>query len=136
MLEGHQWRQLSPDCRLRLSLFVLFATGLLFLTIPLNFFHELGHAFLIAAVLGWLVDKSLKTKLVRDAFEAAYGYVLAPELKQEIHRVMNYRFLCVECNIVIDIDDVFDLKGFIKVTARFERVIKISRAIRNFFQGG
>ena len=48
---------------------------------------------------------------------------------------MNYRFLCVECNIVINIDDVFDLKGFIKVTASFERVIKNITRDTQFFLG-
>jgi hypothetical protein len=117
------WNQIPSDWRPPLPLLAVFSVGLLCLFIPLEFFHQFGHALIIAAVLGWLVDRSLKYKLVRDAFEAAYGYVLREEFKQEIHRVMNYKTLCKESRLVVKIEPLAT-EGYVQVTASFERVIE------------
>ena len=54
----------------------------------------MGVAFVIAAVLGLTVDWALKAELARDVFQAAFNYVLPDELKEEVQRVINYKFLC------------------------------------------
>lgn len=53
----------------------------------------LGIALLTAAFLGISVDRILKIELARDVFQAAFRYVLPPELKDEVARIINYKFV-------------------------------------------
>jgi len=45
--------------------------------------HDLGIAFVVAAVLGLTVDFSLKTEVAKDVFKATLGYILRPEFRDE-----------------------------------------------------
>src|SRR3990172_2465654 len=49
--------------------------------------EEIGKAFIVASVLGWAVDRALKQDLVRDAVEASIGYLLPPQLRDEMNWV-------------------------------------------------
>ncbi|SRR6266480_186522 len=62
----------------------------LFIHLP---FVEVGFALLIAAFLGWAVDKELKRGLVRDAVSAALGYLLPDPLKSELRWVYEQNIL-------------------------------------------
>src|SRR5262249_54505662 len=46
-----------------------------------------------AGVLGLTVDIFLKREIARDVFVAAFRYVLPDELKEEVRRIINYKFL-------------------------------------------
>ncbi len=53
----------------------------------------LSDALLVAGFLALTVDTFLKTELLRDAFLAAFQYVLPPELKSEIYKLMKFEFI-------------------------------------------
>src|SRR5215475_10506723 len=63
----------------------------------------LGIALLTAALLGISVDRLLKIELARDVFHAAFQYVLPPELKDEVARIINYKFLCIKHHTVFNV---------------------------------
>lgn len=54
---------------------------------------ELGLAFVIAAILGAIVDRELKQGLLTDAVEAALGYLLPAELKSELKWIYGLKFM-------------------------------------------
>jgi hypothetical protein len=116
--------QLSATGKLRLYLYLLFAFGAVLILVTEGFSHfvaELGITFVIAALLGLTVDSALKTELVRDVFEAAFNYVLPGELKEEVARVINYRFLCKIHSVVVEVTEIDD--DLVNVTMSFERHI-------------
>lgn len=55
---------------------------------------EFGVAFVIAAVLGVLVDETLKLGLVRDVFETTFGYLLPEQLRGELRWIYDQKLLC------------------------------------------
>jgi hypothetical protein len=101
-----QWNKLHPDWRLWLALGGILLLGFVLLIPTSKLANEFGTAFVIAAVY-----RSLKIKLLRDGFEAAYGYVLPPELKGEMHRVMHYKLLCSSSKLIITIDESLEPKA-------------------------
>jgi hypothetical protein len=56
-----------------------------------------------AGVLGLTVDAFLKREIARDVFVAAFRYVLPDELKDEVKRIIDYKFLCTESLSVVTI---------------------------------
>src|SRR5262249_48622501 len=65
--------------------------------------HELGIALIVAAVLGFTIDFTLKTAIARDVFEATLGYILRPEFRNEVSRITGYTFLCERHVLVVEI---------------------------------
>src|SRR6266446_10513793 len=53
---------------------------------------ELGIAFVIASLLGYIVDEQLKRGLVEDAVSASIGYLLPDPLKNELKWVYDQKF--------------------------------------------
>jgi hypothetical protein len=78
-----------------------------------------GIALLTAGLLGLSVDRILKIELARDAFQAAFRYVLPLELKDEVARIINYKFLCTKHHGVIRMND-----DVVRVDISIERTIK------------
>lgn len=54
---------------------------------------EVGMAFLVAAILGWVVDDALKRDLIRNAVATALGYLLPDSLKDELRWLYDQKFL-------------------------------------------
>jgi hypothetical protein len=54
----------------------------------------LGSALVIAAVLGATVDQFLKRRLLEDAFHVLFGYLLPPELREELSWITKQEVLC------------------------------------------
>lgn len=95
--------------------------------------RDISIALVVAAVLGATVDIFLKTELSRDVFNAAYAYLLPPELKQEIARIIEYKFICVHHHMILELSP---LRGDLyKLCVTSERDIKNvsreSQPIRN-----
>jgi len=82
----------------------------------------LGIALLTGALLGISVDRILKIELARDVFQAAFRYVLPPELKDEVTRIINYKFLCIKHHSVFNVvrvsDDVVRVEMSVEQTIR------------------
>ena len=67
---------------------------------------ELSSALIVAGVLGVTVDTFLKKELARDVFTTAFNYVLPKELKDEVRRIIEYKFLCIESNTIIKLTPI------------------------------
>ena len=97
---------LPSEWKLRISLVILLLIGSVLLFIfgesLSHAIAEVGIALIIAAILGLTVERALKTDLVQNVFLAAFNYVLPDELKDEVARVINYRFLCRKQVVVIE----------------------------------
>ena len=63
---------------------------------PREFLFAFGGALVTAAVLGVSVDAWLKQRLVRDAFEATFGYLLPKVLRDELNWVYSLALVCSE----------------------------------------
>jgi hypothetical protein len=88
--------------------------------------RDLSTAFVTAALLGLTVDRILKIEIARDVFYAAFRYVLPDELKDEVHRIINYKFLCIEHAMIINVVPLTD--RLVRVDISVERTLKnISR---------
>ena len=90
--------------------------------IPREVIKELGVAALIASILAATVDQALKTDLAKDAFYAAFSYVLPEELKDEVTRIINYKFLCIEHYMLVEITEIND--ELVRVHMSTERTIR------------
>ena len=56
--------------------------------------RDFGIAVSITAMLGFTIDRWLKTQIARDVFEAALGYILPQEFREEVARIAGFKFLC------------------------------------------
>jgi hypothetical protein len=96
--------------------------------------HDLGIAFVVAAILGLTVDFALKTEIARDAFKATLGYILRPEFRDEVARITGYKFLCEHHVLLIEIKLLEN--NTVEVTTSIERTIRnitaYSEKARNF----
>jgi hypothetical protein len=83
---------------------------------------ELCPPFLTAGVLGLTVDIFLKKELARDVFLAAFSYILPDELKDEVRRIIDYKFLCIDSTTIISIGP--PTNGLVRVDIEHERTFK------------
>ncbi len=95
----------------RLAAFGLFGLALVMLRhafqdyeeLAFGMMEEIGKAFIVAAVLGWAVDRALKQDLVRDAVEASLGYLLPPQLRDEMNWVYGQDLIAEQTfNLVLE----------------------------------
>jgi hypothetical protein len=80
--------------------------------------EEVGVALITTALLGFTVDRALKVELVRDVFNVAFRYVVPTELKEEVLRVLSYRFIC-DRHLLVIIEPLSD--QFVRVTSKVQR---------------
>ena len=87
------------------TIVVIALLGCIFLQLEHSFYHHLGAAFLIAALLGSSVDVFLRKRLLRDAVEAALGSSLPDALKEELRWIYEQRVLVRQSwNVTLDHD--------------------------------
>ena len=94
--------------------------------IPWSWLAHLAEALcpplFTAGILGLTVDTFLKRELARDVFVAAFRYVLPDELKEEVHRIISYKFLCIESTTIVSISSLSN--DLVRVEIRHERTFK------------
>jgi hypothetical protein len=83
---------------------------------------EIGIALLVAAILGFTIDRWLKAELRTDAFLAAIGHVLAPEFRAEVSRIVGYKLICERHISLTEIELAGD--NVVKVTSSVQRTIR------------
>jgi hypothetical protein len=83
---------------------------------------ELGPGVFTAGILAALVEPFFRNEFARDAFLAAFRYVLPSELKEEVRRIIGYKFLCVTSTSIITLTEISD--GLVRVEVKHERVFK------------
>jgi hypothetical protein len=75
-----------------------------------------------AGILGLTVDIFLKRELARDVFVAAFRYILPDELKEEVQRIISYKFLCIDSTTIVSISAPSN--DIVRVEIKHERTFK------------
>lgn len=84
--------------------------------------REIGVALIVAAILGFTIDRWLKAELRTDAFLAAIGHVLAPEFRAEVSRIIGYKLICERHYLLVQIKSIGS--GLVKINSSAERHIR------------
>jgi hypothetical protein len=109
----------------------IFGCGILAVYVS-EFFHpswfervleHAGVALMIASLLGVTVDRLLKLQVAEDVFMAAFRYVLPGELKEEVARIIGYKFIVISHLTIIEIVEI-QHSDLVRVTIKTERTIK------------
>lgn len=85
--------------------------------------RELGSALIVAGVIGLTVDLFFKQEFARDAFLAAFRYVMPKELKEEVLRILSYKFLCTDSRLLVKLEPICGTE-LVRVHIGAEREIK------------
>ena len=98
---------------------------------------ELGPGIFTAGILAGLVEPFFRREFARDAFLAAYRYVLPTEFKDEVEKILRFEFVADYQLWTVQIDKVDDDDDTVLVTTSFEKTIKnrskIERPARGFY---
>jgi hypothetical protein len=65
-------------------------------TIAERLLAAVGEALVVAGLLGLTVDVFFKRELVRDAFEAGFGYLLPDRMRPEVRWLVGQELLCLD----------------------------------------
>jgi hypothetical protein len=83
---------------------------------------ELGPGVFTAGILAWLVDPYFRKEFARDAFLAAFRYVLPEEFKEEVAKILTFNFIAEQHTWTVMIEKVDD--ETVLVTTSFERNLR------------
>jgi len=67
--------------------------GILISVFSKDFLHELGFAFVVAAIIGIIIELTFVTQLARHIFEISFGYLLPKEIAGEVKWVYELSLL-------------------------------------------
>jgi hypothetical protein len=84
--------------------------------------HDVGIAFVVSSILGFTIDTFLKQQISKDVFEAAVGYILPPELREEVRWITSFEFLARKSLHRVTIDDLGN--GTVKVSTDIDRELE------------
>jgi hypothetical protein len=120
------WGKIPPG--LVLGVFALLGVGLI--VVPhywawqrdYGITSEIGVAFLVAAILGFTIDRWLKAELRDETFLAAIGQILEPEFRAEVSRIIGYKLICESHHLLVEIETTEN--GLVRVTTSLERKIR------------
>jgi hypothetical protein len=97
--------------------------GFLFILLTSGFFHEVGVALLISALLGFSIDFYLRRNIARDAFEGAMGYFLPDDVKEAVRYIGGIDWFAEEFSLTINLQRV-EGGNTIKCTIRTRKYLK------------
>jgi hypothetical protein len=83
---------------------------------------EVGVALLIAGLLAGIVEPFFRQEFARDAFLAAFRYVLPQEFREEVEKILKFDFIGEKQVWTVQIDKVTE--EAVLVTTTFERIVK------------
>lgn len=78
-----------------------------------------GIAFLTASTLGFTIDRWMKKEIAADVFKAALGYILPEEFKNEIQRIISFKFMCEHHKMHLRVEKIGT--DYVRVTTKLER---------------
>jgi hypothetical protein len=84
--------------------------------------QELGRGFFTAGILAALVEPFFRSEFARDAFEAAFHYVLPEEFKGEIGKILRNVFLAEQREWKVEIKKMSN--EVVEVTTSFESLLR------------
>ena len=85
---------------------------------------EIGSGALIAGILASFVEPFFRNEFARDAFLAAFRYVLPKEFKDEVEKIIKFEFLADMQVWTVDVKKVDDDDQRVLVTTTVERTFK------------
>jgi len=83
---------------------------------------EIGVAFLIAGILAGVVEPFFREEFARDAFVAAFRYVLPSEFKDEVEKILRFELIAEKQVWSVKIEEVSDQT--VRVITWFERTVR------------
>ncbi|MFZ0424633.1 MAG: hypothetical protein WAL80_17295 [Xanthobacteraceae bacterium] len=87
------------------------------------FVKELGPGIFTAGILAALVEPFFRHEFARDAFLAAFRYVMPDELKEEVQRIIGYKFLSTDSRMIVKIEPI-PTTDLVRVHLSLERTVK------------
>jgi hypothetical protein len=102
---------------------IVFIVGAQFIALPslTTIGGEIGVALLTSGILAGLVEPFFRQEFARDAFLAAFRYVLPPEYKDEVGKILRNAFIGERQKWRVQIDRVAE--DTVVVMTSFEKVI-------------
>jgi hypothetical protein len=85
---------------------------------------ELGPGFFTAGILAALVEPHFRREFARDAFLAAFRYVLPREFKEEVEKIIRFEFIAERQVWTVRVDRIEGDDEMVLVTSSFDKVIK------------
>ena len=139
MSEEKSWLERN---RVRLGLAGLIAVGTLGVTTfggSANFWVEwVAHVFMAMAISGaiaLLIEVTLHQQIAKDVFEAAIGYLLPDELKDELRWISGARFMCVKHTHTVRLKPI-EGKSLLCVESEIVRIFKNITSENQMFKPG
>jgi hypothetical protein len=83
---------------------------------------EVGVALLIAGILAGLVEPFFRQEFARDAFLAAFRYVLPQEFREEVEKILKFDFIGEKQVWIVQIEKLTE--ETVLVTTTYERIVK------------
>jgi hypothetical protein len=87
-----------------------------------EFIGHIGTAGIIAGLLGLTIDYWMRKQIVDDVFEAAFGYALPDDIKEEMRAVYSNNVICESHEHLIELEQIDD--DLVRVTMSIERTLK------------
>ncbi|HXC27609.1 MAG TPA: hypothetical protein VNV38_06610 [Stellaceae bacterium] len=84
--------------------------------------EAIGTAFLVAAILGFTIDRWMKAEIASDVFRSTLGYILPPEFQGEIAKIVSFKFIGDEHEMWYDIEQI--TSDTISCRVRCERTLR------------
>ena len=84
--------------------------------------HEIGVAFLIAALLGFSIDFYLHRSIAKDAFEGAMGYFLPDDIKEAVRYIGAIDWFAEDFSITVNLAKIDD--ELIKCTIKTRKFVR------------
>jgi hypothetical protein len=84
--------------------------------------RELGPGIFTAGILALVVEPHFKKEFARDAFLAAFSYVLPQEFRDEAERILREEFICEKQLWTVRVDNCD--QETVLVTTSFERILR------------
>jgi MFS family permease len=83
---------------------------------------ELGPGIFTAGIIASLVEPFFRKEFARDAFLAAFRYVLPSEFREEVEKILRFDLIAEKQLWTVKIEKVSD--EMVLVTTTFDRLIK------------
>jgi hypothetical protein len=83
---------------------------------------ELAPGVFTAGILALLVEPFFRNEFARDAFLASFRYVLPPEFRDEIEKIIRFEFVSEKQVWTVKVDKVSD--SVVLVTTTYERTVR------------
>ena len=85
---------------------------------------DLGPGIFTAGILACLAEPHFRREFARDAFLAAFRYVLPREFREEVEKIIRFEFIADRQVWTVRIDKIENDDKTVLVTTSFDKVIK------------